>query len=107
MRSRRQGALADTLPLVRFTTSTELPAPSPRYIALYAACTKVAHLSGASEYIDMVIRDMEGTRVLANDGSSADVLAHALYLTASAQPLLLGDIGPLRWTGITVLMFDY
>jgi len=38
----------------------------------------VAHLSGAGEYIDQVFREMEEIRVLARDGTSADVLSTAL-----------------------------
>jgi len=34
----------------------------------------VSHLSGAGEYIDNILRDVETTRVLVKDGSSADLL---------------------------------
>lgn len=62
-----------------FTTPDEehLPVPDPRYLALHVACAHVAHLSGASEYIDEVLRDLETTGVLAPHGNS-DVLYHAL-----------------------------
>ena len=52
----------------------KLPLPDPRYLALHAACARVAHLSGAGEYIDKALRDIEETGALANDGPS-----HALY----------------------------
>ena len=45
---------------------------------MHAACAKVAHLSGAREYIDTVDRDIDTTRVLARDGSSARVLVDAM-----------------------------
>ncbi|KZP20503.1 hypothetical protein FIBSPDRAFT_742124, partial [Athelia psychrophila] len=48
--------------------------PDPRYLKLHAACAQVAHLSGAAKYIDNILRDLEEIRVLANDGSSADLL---------------------------------
>jgi hypothetical protein len=71
--------LAGTLPQVTFRSDDiTLPPPEPRYIALHAACAKVAHRSGAAEYIDMVMSDMEKIVVLAEDGSSARVLARAL-----------------------------
>jgi hypothetical protein len=38
----------------------------------------VAHLSGAGEYVDSVFRDVEGTRVMATNGSSVEVLNYAL-----------------------------
>jgi hypothetical protein len=54
------------------------PLPDPRYLAIHAACARVAHLSGAAEYIEMVFRDMEDIKVLASNGGSGDVLYHAL-----------------------------
>ena len=64
--------------VVTFTAQGGLPLPDPRYLALHAACARVAHLSGAGEYIDAFHRDMETTLVLAKDGSSAKLLAEAL-----------------------------
>ncbi|RXW12255.1 hypothetical protein EST38_g13597 [Candolleomyces aberdarensis] len=65
---------------VKFTTENpeELPVPSPDYLALHAACAKVAHLSGAAEYIETILRDAEEIPVLAADGSSGEVLTHLL-----------------------------
>ena len=63
---------------VTFTARGGLPLPDPRYLALHAACAKVAHLSGAGEYIDAVDRDIDSTLVLAKDGSSAKLLAEAM-----------------------------
>ncbi|KAJ2920985.1 hypothetical protein H1R20_g16109, partial [Candolleomyces eurysporus] len=65
---------------VKFTTENPkgLPVPSPEYLALHAACAKVAHSSGATEYIETILRDAEEIRVLAADGSSGEVLAHLL-----------------------------
>jgi len=48
--------------------------PNPDLIALHAACARVAYLSGAAKYFDMLERDAEETTVLANDGSSAYLL---------------------------------
>ncbi|KAH9910957.1 uncharacterized protein B0H18DRAFT_842565, partial [Fomitopsis serialis] len=63
-------------PTMTFTTPDpeKLPLPSPDYLRLHAAAARVAHLSGAGEYIDKLLRDMEETRVLSNDGSSALLL---------------------------------
>jgi hypothetical protein len=64
---------------ITFTTDEkDLPLPDRRYLALHAACAKVAHLSGAGECIDMVYRDVDTTLVLAKDGSSASLLEAAL-----------------------------
>ncbi|KAI6012252.1 hypothetical protein EDC04DRAFT_2905058 [Pisolithus marmoratus] len=55
-----------------------LPLPSPTYLAIHAACAKVAHLSGAAEYIEKILRRMEDTCVLAEDGGSAELLHTAI-----------------------------
>lgn len=67
--------------LVTFTTPDpdRLPVPSREYLALHAACTKVAHFSGAGEYADSVSSEMEDTSVLSSDGSSAAILEHAIW----------------------------
>ncbi|KAK0444206.1 uncharacterized protein EV420DRAFT_1768324 [Desarmillaria tabescens] len=58
-----------------------LPLPSPAYLAIHAACCRVAHLSGAAEYVEKVLQEEEEIReqvgsmcVLAEDGSSMDLL---------------------------------
>jgi len=70
--------LAGYPPVVNFVAHVDLPLPDPRYLALHAACARVAHLSGAAEYIDDVNRDIDTTLVLAKDGSSARLLAEAM-----------------------------
>ena len=71
-----------------FTSREGLPVPKREYLELHATCAKVAHLSGAAEYIDKIHRDMEEITVLSSDGASADILEHAL-LTASPRPVLV------------------
>lgn len=68
------------IPATALFTSKDkkLPLPDPRYLRMHATCAKVAHLSGAAEYIDVIFRDMEDTRVLATNGSSAELLSYAL-----------------------------
>ena len=67
--------------LVTFTTPDQdkLPVPSPDYLAIHAACARVAHLSGAAECIDKFYQDMEDSKTLAPDGTSASMLEHALF----------------------------
>jgi hypothetical protein len=66
-------------PLVTFTsTNPDLYLPDPRYLKLHAACCKVTNLSGVGEYIREFYRRLEETDVLANDGTSADLLSFAL-----------------------------
>ncbi|KAH7887231.1 hypothetical protein F5I97DRAFT_1807702 [Phlebopus sp. FC_14] len=60
------------------STNPQLPLPSPELLALHATCAKVAHFSGASEYIDELDRDKDALKVLSANGESADILAHAL-----------------------------
>ena len=61
-----------------FATQNDSPTPDPRYLALHAACVKIAHPSVAGQYIDGVDRDISTTLVLANDGSSSRVLAETI-----------------------------
>lgn len=65
---------------VDFTTSDPVkrPLPDPRYLKLHTACARVAHLSGAAEYIDQILREEEVTKVLAFDGGSSELLNHVL-----------------------------
>jgi hypothetical protein len=56
----------------------KLPLPSPEYLNIHAACARVAHLSGAGEHIDKVLRELEDTKVLSQDGASAEALEYAL-----------------------------
>ncbi|KAF8631481.1 hypothetical protein AX17_005084 [Amanita inopinata Kibby_2008] len=56
----------------------KLPLPSPEYLKIHAVCARVAHLSGAGEYIDKISREIEYTKVLSKDGASAEALEHAL-----------------------------
>ncbi|KAG6837467.1 hypothetical protein H0H93_009010 [Arthromyces matolae] len=59
-------------------TRDDLSLPNPRYLEIHAACCRIAHLSGAAEYIEKFERDLESTCVLANDGSSGQLLFDAL-----------------------------
>jgi hypothetical protein len=72
---------------VTFSTSDpeHLPVPSPDLLALHATCCKVAHLSGAAEYIDKNWDDLDETGVLAYDGSSGDILNHKLRSIANSS----------------------
>jgi hypothetical protein len=60
-----------------------VPYTSPELLALHATCAKVAHLSGAGEYIDQFDLDTDDLEVLATDGSSSAILTHALWASIS------------------------
>ncbi|KDQ49734.1 hypothetical protein JAAARDRAFT_212033 [Jaapia argillacea MUCL 33604] len=72
---------------ITFTTPDpiKLPLPSPSLLALHAACAQVASLSGANEYIDRIHEEMEEMGVLKDDGTSFDVLRHALMTRLGIQ----------------------
>jgi hypothetical protein len=57
--------------------------PSARYLELHAACAKVAHLSGAADYIDDIMEDIkyDGVKVLATNGTSGDLFDAYLVLS--------------------------
>ncbi|PPQ70849.1 hypothetical protein CVT25_003949 [Psilocybe cyanescens] len=63
---------------VTFTTSDleNLPVPSPTYLAIHAACAKVAQLSGAAECINKHYQDMEEAMTFDLNGVSADTSEH-------------------------------
>ena len=65
---------------VTFTTPdpARLPVPSPKYLAIHAACAEIAHLSGAAKCINKHYRDMEEQTTLDSDGASAELLAEAI-----------------------------
>jgi hypothetical protein len=73
-------------PVITFTsTDPSLPLPNPEYLKLHAAVCRVAHMSGAAGYLDQEDRDVDRIRVLARDGSSANLLASRLaYVTLKA-----------------------
>ena len=77
---------------VTFTTSdpVNLPVPSRELLDLHAACCKVAHLSGAGEYIDTVYHDADEIGVLSADGASGDMLS---YMLSSASKHIVGVWG--------------
>ncbi|KDQ18928.1 hypothetical protein BOTBODRAFT_184748 [Botryobasidium botryosum FD-172 SS1] len=55
------------------------PRPDPRYLCTHAACCKVANLSGAGQYVEQILRDIErGSSVPSEDGNTAELLLHAL-----------------------------
>ncbi|PBK64878.1 hypothetical protein ARMSODRAFT_853075, partial [Armillaria solidipes] len=51
--------------VVTFTTPDPeaLPLPSPVYLAIHAACCRIARMSGAADYVDKVLREKEELRV--------------------------------------------
>lgn len=57
--------------------------PSQRLLAMRAACSRVAHMSGAAEQIDQILRDLEETWVMANDGTTADLLTSRLLQSSN------------------------
>jgi len=65
--------------IIRFDDhGTGLPLPDRRYLALHAACARVAHASGAGDLIDEYLCDLEKLKVLSEDGSSMQSLENAL-----------------------------
>jgi len=67
-------------PITFRSTHPGLPLPNPIYLKIHASCCRIAHLSGAGEYMDKTLEDLEEMRVLSKDGTSAHLLAFALQL---------------------------
>jgi len=66
----------------------QFPVPSAAYLAIHAACARVAHLSGAGACIDKLYRDMDDSTTLDPNGASAEMLEHAIFeLQAAGRPI--------------------
>ncbi|TFK82705.1 hypothetical protein K466DRAFT_556152 [Polyporus arcularius HHB13444] len=70
---------------VQFVAHHHLALPNPEYLRIHAACCRVAHLSGAAEYLDDIYRRMERQPVLSEGGESADVLHYVLRRLQATQ----------------------
>lgn len=68
--------------LLTFTTHSNSPLPDKRYLAFHAACAQVLHAAGLGEPIEKLMRDYEDMSVLCGDGSSAELLVHALNMAS-------------------------
>ena len=71
------------------SAAPDLELPDSRYLKLHAAACRVAHMSGAAEYLDQLDRDLGEMGVLAHDGSSADLLASQLHRALQKMPVNL------------------
>jgi len=80
LEARQSYILRDYPEYVTFTTPdpVKLPVPSPTYLAIHAACAKVAHLSGVAKCINELYRDMEDGTTLDPDSTSAEMLEYAI-----------------------------
>jgi len=67
--------LTQTFPVTRtlFDTDKTIDLPSPRLLAVHRDIALILHLSGAGEYIDRILKDMEYTMVK-SDGPIAAIL---------------------------------
>ena len=65
---------------LKFTTPdpAKYPLPLPDYLHIHATCAKIAHLSGVGKYIDNILMDLEDTKILSQDGTSAELLDRLL-----------------------------
>lgn len=66
---RRQPKLPVTRDLF-ITTNHNIDIPLPRLLAIHRACCLIMHASGAGEYIDKLLDDMEDSVVLRSDGTT-------------------------------------
>ncbi|CDO76110.1 hypothetical protein BN946_scf184876.g3 [Trametes cinnabarina] len=75
---------------VPFVAHRGLSLRNPEWLRIHAPCARVAHMCGAREYMDLAIRRMEETRVLAEEGSegSVETLMYAMSFAQLVPPLL-------------------
>ncbi|PBK95508.1 hypothetical protein ARMGADRAFT_1164067 [Armillaria gallica] len=85
-----EALLLEELPSRIITLTTldpeALPPPNPAYLRIHAASCRIAHMSGAADYVEEVLREEKEIRVrvesmghLAQDGSSADIITRNEY----------------------------
>jgi hypothetical protein len=72
-----------TLPITRdllITSDHNIDPPMPRLLAIHRACCLILHLSGAGDYIDKVLRDIEEIGVK-SDGTTelGSIISLRLY----------------------------
>ncbi|KAG8741764.1 hypothetical protein FRC10_002431 [Ceratobasidium sp. 414] len=61
------------------SSNPDLAVPNRQYLAIRAACARVLHMSGAARVIDRILDEREDVKVLAKDGSSAELLEYLLF----------------------------
>ncbi|KAG6381503.1 hypothetical protein JVT61DRAFT_85 [Boletus reticuloceps] len=88
----RQTGLQEVVTLTS-SDPENLPLPSTEYLAIHACCARVANLSGAAGYLDRIYRDRDEIRVLAEDGSSANLLGY-LLLPLGQAALTIPQVQP-------------
>ena len=76
----------------------KFPIPSRAYLELHAACCRVANLSGAGNYIETILREMEDIQVLSQDGTSAEALQYALW--PLSQEIQSAEDGPISTSSL-------
>ncbi|KAJ3881139.1 hypothetical protein F5051DRAFT_301082, partial [Lentinula edodes] len=64
-------------PITLTSSDPNVPLPDSKLLAFHAAACRVAHLSGATEYMEEILRDFSRLNVLAEDGGSLAILEHA------------------------------
>ena len=82
VRIRTITTLPNPLVVTFTTTDNNLELPNPKYLRIHAAVCRVAHMSGAAEYMELHDREDGEKNVMAYDGSSADLLVSRLSRVA-------------------------
>ncbi|KAI1795684.1 hypothetical protein LXA43DRAFT_1167307 [Ganoderma leucocontextum] len=70
---------------VKLFTPTDVPLPNPAYLALHAAICKLVWASARAEELTAVLDDLEEVTLLAEDGSSANLINIAIYRSLAAE----------------------
>ena len=68
--------------------------PDPRYLEMHAACCRVAQLSGAADYMDDIMDNLDKgqTKVLPEDGSCGRILEFALLASGVCRWQLTDEV---------------
>ena len=76
--------LPKTVKLFTSSAATDAPLPNPAYLALHAAVCRLVWASARAEELTDVLADLEDVTLLAEDGSSANLINIAIYRSLAA-----------------------
>ena len=76
--------LPKTVKLFTSSSATDAPLPNSAYLALHAAVCRLVWASARAEELTDVLADLEDVTLLAEDGSSANLINIAIYRSLAA-----------------------
>ncbi|KAH8925826.1 hypothetical protein BT69DRAFT_1077769 [Atractiella rhizophila] len=70
------------------TRDPQLDLPDPKYLGLHSACCRIAHLSGAADYLDKMDRDNHPSSLISLNQEFTDILTARLFDLQTSHQLV-------------------